>query len=66
MYNIYLITENMAHQEWLFTEYRQSKQEVVCPEGADIFYVDGKVQCSVHSNEVVQDDDTNENEVPFL
>lgn len=68
MYHVYLILENIDHSEGVFVQYMQECGEKNCPEGGVISYVDGKVQCSVHSrgDDVESDEDDDNGSVPFL
>ncbi|RFU67119.1 type II secretion system protein [Peribacillus saganii] len=73
MYNTYLLFENDSkHSEALFAQYLQEYGEEICPIDGEILYIDGKVQCSLHSGngdngEDDDDEDKGEGEsVPYL
>lgn len=49
MYEIYLTLENVDHLKVGFAQYLQEYGENICSDYADISYMDGKVQFSVHT-----------------
>lgn len=61
MDGIYLISENLDHTESVFLQYLDQYDKDICPDHGEISYVNGKVQCSVHSLE-----DEEDGEVPYL
>jgi len=67
MYETYLILEGTDHTDVVFAQYLQEYGENICPDHGDISYVDGKVQCSIHTEEDDNDsDDKDDGSVPFL
>jgi len=63
-YEMELTLENLVNNEKLFTMYVREFGEQICPENGVITYVDGEVNCSVHT--VNDHEEDNEGEVPFL
>lgn len=63
-YELYLAIDNLEHQEILFKEHFNGFHTTICPVNGEITYKDGKVLCSVYSEQEL-DDDHNE-EVPYL
>jgi len=61
-YNYYLMENSLEHTEILFIQYMQSFQSEICPSMGVITYTDGKVRCSLHSEE----DDDEDNNASFL
>ena len=69
-YETHLELESKTHSEVLFSQYLQEYQGAVCPAGGAMSYMDGEVECSVHSHNEVeqdnQDEDRESDSVPFL
>jgi len=72
MYEVYLTMKDLNHTENLFTQFLVEYGEDICPDGSDVRYVDGTVQCLVHSigeNEDSENDEGSGDDggtVPFL
>lgn len=67
MYETSLILEGTGHSEAMFIQYLQDYGRVICPDGGDISYRDGEVQCSVHPKSDGNDSDgSDDGGVPFL
>jgi prepilin-type N-terminal cleavage/methylation domain-containing protein len=64
-YKVYLELENIERTELFFSEFLNSYEGTVCPSGGVLRYVDGKVKCSIHSDEEQHDPDDG-GDVPFL
>ncbi|MDC3411841.1 type II secretion system protein [Terrihalobacillus insolitus] len=65
-YESYLVSEGIEHTDEMFVQYLQDYGKNICPAQSEIRYVDGKVECSIHSSD---GDGSNENEIediPFL
>ncbi|MDC3423490.1 prepilin-type N-terminal cleavage/methylation domain-containing protein [Aquibacillus sp. 3ASR75-11] len=65
-YESYLVSEGIEHTDEMFVQYLQDYGKNICPAKGEIRYVNGKVECSIHSSD---GDGSNENEeevVPFL
>lgn len=68
MYEVFLMMEQQSHTENLFTNFLVDYGEV-CPDGGEIWYLNGRVQCERHSGGVNGDDEDDGNgggTVPFL
>lgn len=62
-----MILENKDHTEAMFAQYLQEYGKFICPDGGEIGYRDGNVQCSVHPKDDGSDNDSGEDGgVPFL
>lgn len=61
-YRVDLIVANKVHSTAAFNEFLLSYGDKICPVGGEISYVDGDVECSVHS----ENDEDKEDEVPYL
>ncbi|GCD09736.1 prepilin-type N-terminal cleavage/methylation domain-containing protein [Clostridium tagluense] len=59
MYEMYLETEGIEDDDDVFEQFLQGYGENVCQSHGEINHVDGKVKCSVHTNEDARD-------VPYL
>jgi prepilin-type N-terminal cleavage/methylation domain-containing protein len=72
MYEVYLTMKDLNHTENLFAQFLVEYGEDICPDGSDVRYVDGTVQCLVHSiggNEDSENDEGGGDDggtVPFL
>ena len=68
MYETYLVIENVDHTDMRFSQYLNDNVENTGSLHGELSYVDGRVQCSVHSNEVDPSENDQEEEVgvPFL
>lgn len=65
-YRVHLIVVSKVHTSTAFNEFLLGYGDEICTVGGEISYVDGKVECSVHS---VSDEDSEEGkdgEVPYL
>lgn len=62
-YELYLAFDNLEHQEILFKEHLNGFY-TICPVNGEITYKEGKVLCSVHSEQEL--DDNHNEEVPYL
>ncbi|WP_404330377.1 type IV pilin protein [Mesobacillus maritimus] len=67
MYETYLAIESIDHTDMRFSQFLKDHVENTGSNHGEISYVEGRVQCSIHSNaeehEYEQEDDE---EVPFL
>lgn len=61
MYESYLHMKQIKHSESVFNKYLQEYGEHICPDYGNISYVNGKMRCSVHTEE-----DNDDASVPFL
>lgn len=50
-YETHLILEDVEHNEERFTGYLRGLDDEFCPDDGEITYVDGQVECSVHSGD---------------
>ncbi|OIJ11259.1 hypothetical protein BKP37_16585 [Anaerobacillus alkalilacustris] len=68
MYETELALKGIEHSEAKFSQYLQEYGEDICPDDGEISYVDGVVQCSVHSRteEETEDEDEDDGGVPFF
>jgi prepilin-type N-terminal cleavage/methylation domain-containing protein len=66
MYEVYLFSENFAHTDSVFLQYIDEYDKAICPVHGEISYVDGEVQCSIHTSEDESNSDEEEGEVPYL
>jgi hypothetical protein len=60
MYEMDLVIENAEHTEVNFEQFVQAQGKDICPEHGVITYLDGKAQCSAHTEE------NDEGNVPYL
>lgn len=59
--------EDVEHSEVLFGRYLTQFGSEVCPVGGEISYSDGHVDCSVHGEEVEEEEDSGDDGgVPYL
>ena len=58
MYNIYLLTELEEDSEESFNKFMQEHEEISYPLREVITYTDGKVRCSLHSEEDANEDNS--------
>lgn len=67
MYSMYLLKNDIDHEDSLFYRFVIDNFDEVCPSGGVISYEDGNVKCSVHDgrNRVMEDEEPGE-EVPWL
>lgn len=61
-YEAYLVLEGIDHSDVVFAEFLRGYDGSICPVGGDMGYMDGEVECSVHS---IDEEDEGE-DVPFL
>jgi prepilin-type N-terminal cleavage/methylation domain-containing protein len=66
MYDAYLILEDIEHIDFMFVQYLQEYGKNICPDHGDISYVDGKVQCNVHTKGDDAESDDDDESIPFL
>lgn len=68
LYDRHLALEDEEDSEVVFREFLLIEDFEVCPEDGVIRYVDGEIECSVHSvvNGEEKDDDNDEGGVPYL
>ncbi|WP_075983041.1 competence type IV pilus major pilin ComGC [Bacillus massilinigeriensis] len=64
IYSAYLNLENRVHSDMVFREFLLEDGNDICPVGGEIRYVNGEIECSVHSSE--DDREKDDGEVPFL
>jgi len=57
-YNYYLMENSLEHSENLFIQYMQGFKDEICPSMGAITYTDGKVRCSLHSEEDANEDNS--------
>jgi prepilin-type N-terminal cleavage/methylation domain-containing protein len=55
-YNYYLMENTLEHTENLFIQYMQGFMDEICPSKGAITYTNGKVRCSIHSEEDANED----------
>ncbi|GLB58988.1 type II secretion system protein [Cytobacillus sp. NCCP-133] len=67
-YEAYLELESVEHSNAVFVQYLHSYDGEICPEGGVISYVDERVQCSLHSEDLDggRDLDEDDGDVPYL
>jgi prepilin-type N-terminal cleavage/methylation domain-containing protein len=67
-YSRHLILGDAEHNDVVFTSFLTEFGSEVCPVGGVVTYEDGHVDCSVHSDEVDEEEDSGEDDdgVPFL
>lgn len=58
--------ENVDHSEELFLEYLLGYETEICPVHGVITYWDGEVLCSIHSCAEVDEQDEEDNSIPYL
>jgi prepilin-type N-terminal cleavage/methylation domain-containing protein len=63
-YSRHLILEDAEHNDVVFTSFLTELGSVVCPVGGVVSYEDGHVNCSLHSDEI--DEEENSGGVPYL
>ena len=62
-----LVLNGLDHKPELFGQTLLEFGEEVCPDGGVISYLDGDVDCSVHSDSEISEDEEDDNgDVPFL
>lgn len=69
MYEMHLTLNSIEHSDVVFTQHLLEYGEGICPEDGVFSYVDGEVQCSVHSNddeEIEDEEEGGSGGVPFL
>lgn len=69
MYEMHLTLNSIEHSDVIFTQHLLEYGEGICPEDGVFSYVDGEVQCSVHSNGdggVEDEEEGGSGDVPFL
>lgn len=67
-YEQYILLENIDHSNFLFATYQDTYYDDICLEGGEISYVKEEVHCSIHSEDVVEEDaeDGSGGSVPIL
>lgn len=55
--------KSLNHTDVLFSQFLQENGEDICPNQKDIIYIDGKIRCSMHSED---NEDGDDGSVPFL
>ncbi|MFE8701759.1 hypothetical protein ACFYKX_14245 [Cytobacillus sp. FJAT-54145] len=67
-YETYLDLEDVEHSGSRFTQYLNDYDEEICPEEGIISYVEEQVECSLHSKEIqdIDEDEEEEESVPYL
>lgn len=63
---MHLNIENKVHTVTAFNEFCLSYGDEICIVGGQISFVDGKVECSIHSESGADSGDDEEDEVPYL
>lgn len=63
-YQIHLIENNLDSSESIFSNYVDSYEEDICPDGGIITYTFEGIECSKHSNGRV--DDNGDHDVPYI
>lgn len=66
LYMRHLALENEKDSDVLFTEFMLTNDFEICPYNGVITYIDGKIECSVHSDEHGENDRDDGGEVPYL
>jgi prepilin-type N-terminal cleavage/methylation domain-containing protein len=67
-YEIYLVQNDEADTDINFTAFVNEYDQEICPEGGIISRSEGKIDCSIHFDEDVEETDDSEDDgcVPFL
>lgn len=66
-YEAHLVLESKEHSDVIFVQYLEDYGKDICPDGGEIRYVYGRVQCSLHLRDgEVEDHDDDDKGVPFL
>ncbi|EKN62767.1 hypothetical protein P9E76_11825 [Schinkia azotoformans] len=65
-YRVHLIVESKVHTSTAFKEFLLAFGNKICPVDGEISYVNGKVECSVHSVSAEDSNDGDDGEVPYL
>lgn len=68
LYTIHLISINIEHRDDLWSKFLEEYDQEICPSEGTITYVEGKINCSVHSTNNNHDEEENneDSSVPFL
>lgn len=69
MYEMQLTLNSIEHSDVIFSQHLLEYGDDICPDDGVFSYVDGEVQCSVHSNgdgEVEDEEEVGSGGVPFL
>lgn len=69
MYEMHLTLNSIEHSDVVFTQHLLEYGKDICPEDGVFSYVDGEVQCSVHSNgdeDIEDEEEGGSGGVPFL
>jgi hypothetical protein len=67
MYSVFLVENDIDHENSLFNQFIIDNFDEICPDGCVISYEDEKVKCSVHGDGSESDEDKPpEDEVPWL
>lgn len=64
MYQVHLESQNIEHTDAVFEQFLQEYDENICPDYGIITYVEGQIECSVHTGN--DSTENNGEEVPFL
>ncbi|MBN2826531.1 MAG: prepilin-type N-terminal cleavage/methylation domain-containing protein [Tissierellales bacterium] len=65
-YEIYLVKNNESDSEVNFNTFLNQWDQEVCPDEGIISRSEGKIKCSIHLDEEVEDSNDSEGSVPFL
>nr|WP_315362820.1 prepilin-type N-terminal cleavage/methylation domain-containing protein [Cytobacillus firmus] len=65
-YEAYLKLDSVEHSDVVFVEYLSSYDGGVCPSDGVISYVDERVECSLHSEDIDGGSDNEDGGVPYL
>jgi hypothetical protein len=67
-YRVHLVLEDVEHSDVVFSAFLKEFGSEVCPVGGVVSYSDGHVECSLHSDEDHEEDDSGEDNggVPYL
>ena len=65
-YRMQLIIENKVLTITAFNEFLLSYGDEICTVGGEISFLNGKVECSIHSESDADSGDDEEDEVPYL
>jgi hypothetical protein len=65
-YEQYMDFEQVDHSPVVFEEFLREIDGDVCPVDDELSFVDGHVKCSVHSDGDEDEDDVNDDGVPYL
>ena len=63
-YELYLTTEDIVGNEYIFNHFYEEYSKDICPKGGIITYKNMSISCSIHNRE--EDDEDAGDDIPYL